>query len=582
MNRWQQQREAKRQQEQAPYELLLDEYYSSQDAEFLSTLRHVNGPKKLAALADRMKTDPRPWVRDQIMAYLADRLDRPGHHPLVKRLFKHAEQAGDHELMAHFAVAFDALVRRRMVTKYHYDWSTRQTTIEERLSAANDSIMANSFHWNPPDGRLFSPKTRLYLRRRAWRYFRRLGFQKPGEYLAAVTMVLRLYTDEHLETGANVLDRWSLLQIGYHDAKQLRFGKGLVQLADDAQLADLRPAPYFLELWQSEAGAEVLLDLARDAQAHLVRLWATQMLQAHHQKALESLGPDRLAALLSHPDDCVQSMALDLLRNSSVVDNAPITFWLQLLQHDNPGILPAICELMAARVAPDRLDLEQCVTLTCTAASPVAAMGFGFLQTKPVRSDADRQTLRRLATLTCDAQGGPITAWALPLVGGAEHYSCDAVCDFLDSLQPAVRDAAWTWLLANEHAAADAVIWARLTESPWDDIRGRLIAELERRANVRPDTDTLTPVWTSVLLAVHRGSRRKPQAIRQVATAIATNPARVDQLLPVLAVAVRSLRGPEMRAGLAAVVSLIEQQPELAATIQGTFPELTVHAGGSA
>ena len=73
----------------------------------------VRSPKYLAGLADRWKQDPRPWAREQIFKYLAMPMDRPGHHPVVKRLFKHAEAKADDELMAAFLVAFDRLVRRQ-------------------------------------------------------------------------------------------------------------------------------------------------------------------------------------------------------------------------------------------------------------------------------------------------------------------------------------------------------------------------------------------------------------------------------------------------------------------------------------
>ena len=44
--------------------------------------------------------------------------------------------------------------------------------------------------------RLFSVATRQYLRRRAWRYFRRLGRNNPERYVAAVVRALIQYTDD--------------------------------------------------------------------------------------------------------------------------------------------------------------------------------------------------------------------------------------------------------------------------------------------------------------------------------------------------------------------------------------------------
>ena len=45
-------------------------------------------------------------------------------------------------------------------------------------------------------------------------------------------------------------------------------------------------------------------------------------------------------------------------------------------------------------------------------------------------------------------------------------------------------------------------------------------------------------------------------------------------LLPILSVALRSVRGPEWRAGLAGVVQLVGRRPELESVVNASFPEL--------
>ena len=45
-------------------------------------------------------------------------------------------------------------------------------------------------------------------------------------------------------------------------------------------------------------------------------------------------------------------------------------------------------------------------------------------------------------------------------------------------------------------------------------------------------------------------------------------------MLPLLSVALRSVRGPEWRAGLAAVVQLAERRPVAAPAVRAAFPEL--------
>jgi hypothetical protein len=168
--------------------LLVDEAFATQDEKFVERVRLVASPKYLAGLADRWKRDARPWAREQIFKYLSLPMDRPGHHPLVKRLFKQAETNRDDELMAEFVVVFDRLVRRERRMQYHYNYQTRQLTQEEVLVAPRNQILPaagtkttparegiNPFTGEkssfpartstigvPKNGRLFSYKTRAY------------------------------------------------------------------------------------------------------------------------------------------------------------------------------------------------------------------------------------------------------------------------------------------------------------------------------------------------------------------------------------------------------------------------------------
>ena len=77
-----------------------------------------------------------------------------------------------------------------------------------------------------------------------------------------------------------------------------------------------------------------------------------------------------------------------------------------------------------------------------------------------------------------------------------------------------------------------------------------------------------------MLLGVHRGGRQKIKATQQVARKLADDPAQAEKLLPVLVVAVRSVRGAEFRAGLAAVVAAVEARPELGPLVRQHLPEL--------
>src|SRR6185436_7407070 len=98
----------------------------------------------------------------------------------------------------------------------------------------------------------------------------------------------------------------------------------------------------------------------------------------------------------------------------------------------------------------------------------------------------------------------------------------------------------------------DSALWARLVESPYEDVRVRFVAALEDRhkAPWTVGVDALRVLWTSVLLGIHRGGRAKLTALRQIAEALLAQPENAEVLLPVAGVAIRSVRFTEARAGL--------------------------------
>ena len=140
------------------------------------------------------------------------------------------------------------------------------------------------------------------------------------------------------------------------------------------------------------------------------------------------------------------------------------------------------------------------------------------------------------------------------------------VLEFLDSRHEDVREIGWEWLQSDARARDDVPVWQRLLESPYDNIRLRLIGMLEDRAKERDGLAKFSPervrfLWATVLLNVHRGSRAKPFVVRQIMDRLAAHPDEAGELLPIIAVALRSVRGPEFRAGLAGVAELRGAKP---------------------
>ncbi len=155
--------------------------------------------------------------------------------------------------------------------------------------------------------------------------------------------------------------------------------------------------------------------------------------------------------------------------------------------------------------------------------------------------------------------------------------------EWLDSRHADVRAAGWEWFRAEPRARDNVTLWRRLMETPYDDVRLALVAAMEARTEgVLPlraergdlDAELLRLLWASVLLNVHRGHRAKPSVIRQLLRRIDARPAELPRLLPLLAVALRSVRGPEWRAGLTAVVQLAARDERAAELILQAFPEL--------
>jgi hypothetical protein len=561
--------------------LLVEEYFSSQDDRFLVQLREVTVARLLAPFATQWAKDPRPWAREQQLAYLALPMNVPGHQPVVKRLFKQAVEKGDDELVAVCQVAFDRLIRRQRRKRYHYDRQTGQSTQVEVLHTPQNTLPNETGprYYRSDSERLYSNRTRYYLRRAAWRYFRRLGFQKPDAYCAAIAQALRRYEDRDVEKGEHLLDCWGLMQACYRKHGALDFQERRIVQNAGRRLTELTATPKFEKLWLAPAAAPVLLVLVTRAQARLVRTWAMEMLLRHGRDSLESIGVGAIVALLDSSDAEVQRFAVSLLERSPHLATQPLDFWLRLLEVRDPTTLATICQLVERHVTRDRMTLEQCVRLATAKAAPVARLGLMFLKQTTIASAVERGLIARLALAQCAALGGEIAAWALGIVGKQSVYDREAVSGFFDSNLLPMRTAAWDWLLQNETPAHDAALFARLTETSHDDLRLKLIEELHRRTTL-PGTNSqsLKVLWASVLLGVQRGGRQKLQATRQLAEAIVENPVLVHDLLPVLAVAVRSIRPAEMRAGLVAVLHVIDARPELAKEIAAQLPELALAA----
>ena len=574
--------------------LMLEECFAAADDRFLDEWVRCSTPEFLASFLQRWLADPRLWARRMLILYLSRALNLPGHEVVLKRLSRHLHAAGDHELLAHLMVAFDRFVRRSRITRSWWNRQTPEIIREEQLFAKPNKTIQNETgrtrEWgigkfrrtvplpdrlNRKENRLFSQRTRSHLRRRVWRFFRWLSYRDADAYLAAMTTAVIQYRDDDFAVGENILDNWSLMHVCYFHSDMLRFGAAHANLQPGNSLAELSAAPYQPELWQRPSAADHLLQIVTTASSALARVWATELLQRDHREATHRMDIRLLFRLLSHTDPRVHQFASDVFAEHPGLANLPVTTWLELLEQCHHPLLPMMCAAMTKHVSAARLDTPQLVQLTSARAVPVAEFGFRLLTTRHAERPLSVAALVSLSRMRCEAMAGEITTWALKALDG-HLYQTDDVIEFFDALSPATRSASMDWL---ERPASrghhDAALWARLIETPFDDVRLRVVDCLHRRTSLpEAETDALASVWCAVILGVHRGGRTKLKAISQMQTAILQRPARAAALLPVLAVAVRSVRAPERRSALAAIASIVFENPDLQAEIQRLLPEL--------
>jgi hypothetical protein len=621
-----------------------EELFEHGDPLFVAEIRRIDDADRLGKFATRWYADPRPAARQFLLDYLDQPLNAFRHEALVKRLLKLAEKAADDEVMGRFLVAFDRSVRRVQKQRRRYRWervatrdaavnlvrqwaaegwdanyyeyqewrplNRRETVynvhgmrIEESLRVPDSSTMPRDTAYvfrgrNPRTGervriektqdlqdrlRLFSVATRRYLRRRAWRYFRKLGKQHPERYVGAMAAALKRYRDDDVGTGLALIDNWGLTHVLFHHSPVLRSRPGGWTLAVGRGLSELGPAPIYEEQWK--ATPQVLFELMKDARCRPVRQWALFMIRRDHAAILQGLSPEELFGLLSHDDVEVARLAAELLRGLPDLAALGVGRLLALLESPGPEKLEILCELLAERLGPERVPFEEAVRLAGVRPLPAARLGFLWLQTKSPTTEADCRALLGLAEAQAEPLRPEMVRWAREALSASPHFRPEWVLELLDSRHAEVRAEGWAWLRADDRARDDVDIWRKLLESPYDDVRLLLVADLEDRVarggRGAEDGGPLDPallrfLWASVLLNVHRGGRVKPLVVRQLVRRLTRRPGEARELLPILAAALRSVRGPEWRAGLAGVVQMVERNRDLAPVVAETFPELKI------
>jgi hypothetical protein len=550
--------------------LILAELYEAGDATFLEHLiNHRGSFKPLLPIIEKWKKDPRPWARGLRITFAQERRLTLQNRVVFKRLFKQGWHDRDHELMGAFMVRVDGFVRRQRAKRYV--WENRNVHTVEYLRTSPKHSTS-----------VFSRPTTHYLRRRAWRYFRRLGFKDPAGYVTAVGRALVRYSDDDVRSGENLLDNWGLMHACFGRSDVLVFDRRHTNVKAGRSLAELAAAPMFERHWAEKGTAPILLSLLLDANCRPVRVWAIQLLKRHHSAALAGVDAELLARLIDHADADVAAFAVEVLTTANVAGTLPVATWLRLLGTRNGTVVSAVADAFRRHVNFDRVTLAQAAQIATSPATPVARLGLDILEQRPVRNDADRTALAELAAARCEALGDAVARFAMGKLNVTGAYQRPEVVAFFDSRLKSMRTGAFEALGDASPAAGDPGFWAALLESPYDDVRGALVERLKHRQSLPgADADALAFLWRSVLLNIHRGGRTKLSALKQVSRRVADEPASLPALLPVLAVAIRSVRPPEARHGLAAIVAAVEKVPELESAVVAQFPELRFDPAGA-
>ena len=556
--------------EKAASSLLLAELFESGDRRFLEELLTSQGAAGFRSLAERWYRDQRPDLREALLAYVDDGCDRPHHRPLVKRLFKLAEAAGDDEAMGHFLVAFDRLAARRLASRPRWDWQNRRTYNETVLIP--DSAIPSSKQRAGKAGR-FTMRTRRYLVRRAFRYFRVLGREERPRFGRAVRSLLAIYRDEHLSKPENILNAWGLVHLLYRNSGVLLRPPNGIVLAPGKKLSELTPAPIYPDVWTG--CLDEILDLAERARSRTVRVWCLALLRRDYDVELQALSLPRVVALLKSAQEELQELGARLLESVPNLENLPVGGWLELFRLENPVALELVCERERALLSPERLSLAQCVDLACARPAPGAELGLAWTKERELIRAGDLDEVCRLSSAESPRVRQEATPWLVELLRTSPAARPENVRDLLDARHADVRETALTLPLASERYRDEVSLWSALAESPYADVRSALVQNLRKKEAVL-EPGSLLRVWASTLLSINGGGRSKRTAVNRIAERVAQRPSEVDDLLPLLRIALRSIRPAEQRTALAAISRAAFRNHALRSRLSRAIPELAL------
>lgn len=579
-----------------PSMLLAEELFETGDARFLATLKNVSvlrgtvsvkapygnrmievpkpferklqKPHMMSGFAEKWLNDPRPWARAQLIEYIdSGGIDRPGHRSLVKRLFKGAEAAQDDELIGHFVAAFDRLCKLVPKRQTSWDVTARRYVRGTRLVRFKPRA-ANAFH--------FSQRTRIYLQRRVVRYMRGLVTRDPARFRKALLSILKRYDDGQFTTGQQLLEARALMLLLFARSPAISVSYRTIHPND---LSTLEPRVLGRNAWKGH-GDEVLAALP-GLPSLFIRRHIAKWLERDFPETLTSAPFEVIERLIRSTQPDLRLLGTKMLERAEGLETLRIETWLAFLEGDDAEALLTLTKKMSDLVTPARASLEQCVALARHVAQAPAMLGVEWAETKTIDDKDTLEAALPILDATVDEVRVRALRWLAPILA-KEGLGLDAhMRELLDARHADVRQRAFQMMEETPRFKDSIVLWAALSESPHADARAFLLKHLDKRRSSLEASHLsdrcLTHLWATTLLDIHRGSRAKRRAVTQLGDRIAAHPQESKVLMPLMGVALRSVRDAERRSAIASLVRAATLSPEVLEAAETHAHELVIH-----
>jgi hypothetical protein len=477
--------------------------------------------------------------------------------------------------------------------------------------------------------------TRHYMRRRAWRFLRRLARERPANYPYFAAEALIHYEQGNLEgvrhryrwkasdvwlgrdyhkwpdgkyhklesyTVDEALYRWLAGNILHRNNPRLKRGK-LRLLTPDDKFPPIASdcAAAFPELWKRSP--EPLLHVVVNAKYEPIRGWAIGRLKDDHAAALAALPNEAIASFLSSPHEAAALFGWHLLSarppdavnddlvvaalcsaHPSVTARAaefilwhrrkgwlPTAHWVVLAAGPHAGAAEFAAKWLRGRHAAE-LGWDELSRLLSAALPPGRALAVEVLTARPELVRGRPEAF--LAALDCPHDD--VRPGLCRLIESA-GLSAAGAFSLLDLPYRDVSEAARRLIEKHlvEWNTPEYLVYA--AESP-DDAVVRWTTDMVIRhlSTDAAGLRALTPFFRRVLYRINGGGPVKRRLLAFLRETVERFPDQAAVALPLLADFTRSTGKGEFAAALTAAVKLAVERPDLGRRLRDELPGLTV------